>query len=84
MMKMHRSRPLPLLVPTPRRAVAVARPAPVHFLALQRGSEWHVYRRELAAPGYDSPWTSRVGFLIAGASIVAALKLAAAVTWSLL
>jgi hypothetical protein len=67
------------------RSAAIARPTtPMHFIALEHGSEWHIYRRELVSPRRDGTWSSRLGFLLAGATIVAGLKLAAALTWSLL
>jgi hypothetical protein len=67
------------------RSAAIARPAaPMHFLALEHDSEWHIYRRELVSPRRDGTWSARLGFLLAGATIVAGLKLAAALSWSLL
>jgi hypothetical protein len=77
----------PVVHPFPRRTAAVARPAPMHFIALEHDSEWRIYRRErreLGSSRRDGAWSSRIGFLLAGAAIVAALKLAAALTWSLL
>jgi hypothetical protein len=76
---------LPIAPYARARVAAIARPAtPMHFLALEHGSEWRIYRRELVSPARDRRWSSRLGFLLAGATIVAGLKLAAALTWSLL
>lgn len=71
------------IVPPHARPRAIARSAPIHFFALESGSEWRLYRRELGATTHGG-WSSRAGFLLAGATIVAGLKIVAALTWSLL
>jgi hypothetical protein len=80
------ARRAPVVSSYPRaRAAAIARPATrMHFVALEHGSEWRLYRRELVSPERDRRWASRLGFLLAGAAVVAGLKLAGALTWSLL